>query len=332
LATQLETKRKTTPSNRSSTSRSSSADTLSDSSWIEKIAVLLLVGGISWVYWRDLVTMRTQWDSNPHYSHGYLVPLFAMILLFARRGEFRPSCWNPSWAGLFLLASGLGLKIVSSYYYIESLSHLSLVVVLAAVPFVIWGTKGFQWALPGVAFLVFMLPLPHRLEGAMQGPLRSAGTKAGTYFLQTIGIPAFNEGYVIKVGQQSIGVAEACSGLNMLMVFFALSTAVALMLTESWLFRFILVISAIPIAIATNILRIAVTAAVLVSLSDTTIFGMPGSEFAHRFFHDWAGWFMMPMGLLILWLEIWILEHLVVRVPDRPVSALGTHSLGAASN
>lgn len=299
---------------------------------LDKIALLALLAGACWVYWGDLATMRTQWDSNPHYSHGYLVPIFAAILLIARRSKFRPSLWSPSWWGCLLLGGGLGLKIVSSYYYIESLSQLSFIVVLASIPAIAWGPKGFKWALPGVAFLIFMLPLPHRLEGFMQAPLRSVGTKASTYFLQTAGIPVFSKGYVILVGQQSIGVAEACSGLNMLMVFFALSTAVALLLTDSWLFRLILIASAVPIAIIANVLRIAVTAAVFVSFSDTTIFGLTGSEFAHKFFHDWAGWFMMPIGVLMLWIEIWMLEHLVVQVPDRPISALETHGLEAASH
>lgn len=329
MATKLDSKQ-TSPAPGSSTSTAPRTTNQLDSTIRgEFIAFAALLCGVLWVYWNDLLTIRSQWDSNPHYSHGYLVPLFALMLLAARRSEFRPSEWKSSWGGIFLLSAGLGLKIYSSFYYIESLSHISLLIVLCAVPAVIWGSKGFKWALPGMAFLIFMIPLPHRLEGAMQGPLRSVGTKAGTFFLQTIGIPAFSEGHVIMVGQQSIGVAEACSGMNMLMVFFALSTAVALMLTGSWSFRLILLASAVPIAIAANVLRIAVTAWVFVSFSEATIFGIPGDEFAHKFFHDWAGWFMMPIGLLMLWVEIWILEHLVIRVPDRPVSALATDNLNA---
>lgn len=290
------------------------------------IACLALCSALIWVYWQDLLTIKTQWDINPHYSHGYLVPLFAIGLLATRRQAFRRGHWPPSWWGCILLCLGLGIKIFSSYYYVEALCHLSLIISICAIPAIVWGSGGFQWAFPGLAFLIFMIPLPHSLEGALQGPLRTVGTKASTYTLQTMGIPAFSEGHVIVVGQQSVGVAEACSGLNMLMVFFALSTAVALILTHSFLFRTILILSAVPIAIASNVLRIAATAGVYHLFSDRTIFGMPGPEFAHSFFHDWAGWFMMPLGLVMLWIEICILERLVIRVPDRPMVSVGLES------
>lgn len=285
------------------------------------IACTALVGGIVWLYWENLLRIETQWSSNPHYSHGYLVPIFALGLLISRRSQLKINEWSPSWWGCSLLFVGLGLKVYSSYYYIEALSHVSLILTVCAVPAILWGAGGFRWALPALAFLVFMIPLPHRFEGAMQGPLRSVGTTISTYFLQTIGIAAYSEGNVIVVGQQTIGVAEACSGLNMLMVFFALSTAVALILSESWIVRLVLVASAIPIALAANVLRIASTAAVLIYCSDTTIFGIPGNEFANRFFHDWAGWFMMPVGLAMLWCEIWILDRLIIEVPDQPLGS-----------
>ncbi len=288
--------------------------------------LLLLISGLAWMYWTDLVSMQTQWEANPQYSHGYLVPVFALALLFMRHDRLEPTKWRASWSGVLLLSLGLGLKLFSTYFYIESLGHLSLLISIAGATVALWGLDGLKWAFPGIAFLVFMLPLPHSMEGALQGPLRSVGTNVSTFFLQTIGLPAYSEGHVIIVGEHFIGVAEACSGLRMLMVFFALSTAVAMVLSESWLFRLGIIASAVPIAIIANMFRIASTGAIYVYMSDTTIWGMKGTEFAHTLFHDWAGWLMIPVALMLLWLEIWILEHSVIRVPDRPVSAgIGTH-------
>lgn len=272
------------------------------------------------MYWENLVLMQAKWEADPQYSHGYLVPLFALGLLYLRRDKFQPATWAPTGWGLVLLALGLGAKLFSSYFYIEALSNASLIVVLLGIATTLWGRGGFRWAAPGILFLTFMLPLPHTLETTLHTPLRSIGTKASTYFMQLIGLPAFGQGHVISIGTEQIGVAEACSGLRMLMVFFALSTGVALLISDSWPFRLVVALSAVPIALAANVLRIAATGAMYVYLADTTVFGMPGSEFAHRFFHDWAGWLMIPVALLLLWLEIWILDNLVIRVTDRPLS------------
>jgi exosortase len=285
------------------------------------VAAIAALGGVVWLYWPDLLTMQAKWETDPQYSHGYLVPIIAGFLLWTRRDSFDASNWNASSWGIVLLATGLGLKIVSSYYYIESLGHLSMIVVLTAVVASVWGRKGIRWAWPGMLFLVFMLPLPHSLENALQAPLRSIGTISSTFLLQTLGLPAFREGYIISIGEQSIGVAEACSGIRMLMVFFALSTAVALIIEDSWPVRLGLIFSAIPIAILANVLRIASTGAMYHYFADSTVFGMPGTEFAGKFFHDWAGWFMIPVALLLLWLELWLLDRLVIKVADRPLIA-----------
>ncbi|MBD3676015.1 MAG: exosortase/archaeosortase family protein [Planctomycetaceae bacterium] len=278
-----------------------------------------LVCGLAWLYWPGLKAMQIRWESDPQYSHGYLVPLFSLILLIARRDSFHPELWRSSWRGLLLLGTGLGLKLYASHYYIEAISQASLVISVAGAVAVVWGWRGLKWALPAVLFLVFMLPLPHSLEGAMHGPLRTVGTKISTFFMQTVGLPAYSEGHVIIVGEQAIGVAEACSGLRMLMVFFALSTAVGWLITDSWWFRLVLVFSAVPIALVANMVRIASTGTMFVYLSGSQVFGMPGEQFATKFFHDWAGWFMMPIGLLLLWIEIGILDRLVIKVDDRPV-------------
>jgi exosortase len=285
-----------------------------------KLAVAIaMVVGVAWVFWPDLLVIQAKWESDPQYSHGYLVPLISVFLLWHRRDAFTPQNWSPSWLGVVLLAIGLGMKVYASYYFIEGLKHLSLIVVLGGGVVCLWGIQGFRWAWPGVLFLVFMLPLPYRVDVAMQGPLRSVGTLCSTFLLQTLGFPAFREGFVITIGEQSVGVAEACSGIRMLMVFFALSSAVALIIEDSWWVRLTLVASAVPIAMIANVLRISATAAMYHFFADGEVFGMPGTEFAGKFFHDWAGWFMIPIAMLLLWFELWLFDRLVITVEDRPM-------------
>src|SRR5437763_14575321 len=92
----------------------------------------------------------------------------------------------------------------------------------------------------------------------------------------------------------------------MLMVFFALSTAVALLMRKPLWERLLVCASAVPIALLTNLLRITATGV----LHDTV-----GKEIADAVFHDLAGWLMMPLALAFLGLELKLLGHLLVEPP-----------------
>jgi len=109
--------------------------------------------------------------------------------------------------------------------------------------------------------------------------------------LQTLGMPAVAEGNVILLNEASLGIVEACSGLRMLVVFFALSTAVALVARRPFWERVFLVFSAIPIALFTNVVRITAT-----GVAYETV----GGETGQFIFHDLAGWLMMPLALALL--------------------------------
>ena len=66
-----------------------------------------------------------------------------------------------------------------------------------------------------------MLPLPYSVEHAVAGPLQRVATVCSTYVMQTIGLPAVSEGNVIILPSGRIEVERACSGLSMLLIFFA---------------------------------------------------------------------------------------------------------------
>jgi exosortase len=80
-------------------------------------------------------------------------------------------------------------------------------------------------------------------------PLQHLATVCSTYIMQTIGLPALAEGNVIVLGNGRIEVEQACSGLSMLMIFFALATAMAILVRRPILDRFVILASAAPIAI-----------------------------------------------------------------------------------
>ncbi|MFL5340217.1 MAG: exosortase/archaeosortase family protein, partial [Gemmataceae bacterium] len=211
---------------------------------------------------------------------------------------------------LFLV---LGSLVAGGTFCFTWIDAVGLMPALAAVALLVGGRAALRWSWPGIAFLFFMIPLPYQFEIALGAPLQRVATLGSAFMLQTLGQPAVPEGNTIMLNDVKLGIVEACSGLRMLVTFFAFSTGVAVLIRKPWLDRMCIVLSAIPIALLTNIIRITATG----------VMYQVNADFAHTFFHDLAGWFMMPVCLALLGTELWILNRLISDAqPSRPVLAL----------
>jgi exosortase len=286
------------------------------------VPVVVLLGCLLWAFGSTLAELTQVWKTNEQYSHGYLVPAFALLLLWLRRDRLKGQETRPNFLiGGALLALGIGLRLVGVYWYYLWLDTISILPCVAGVCWLLGGWGAWRWAWPAILYLVFMIPLPYRVATAMSAPLQSLATTTSTFIMQTIGLPALSEGNVITLNEARIGVVEACSGLRMLVVFVALSTAMTLLTRRPWLDKLILLLSAIPIAIVSNITRITVTGI----LYETT-----SNETANAFFHDLGGWLMMPLALALLALELKVLSHLFVDPPPAPPRVVRDPSLRRA--
>lgn len=284
------------------------------------LAVALLLAAL-WAYWSTLVGFAERWEL-PQYSHGYLVPAFAVGWLWFRRDQLQKVSLQASWWGLLLLGMGLAMRLWATHFYVTWFDGLSLLPVLAGIVLLLGGWRCLLWAAPAIGFLFFMVPLPYRLEIGMGAPLQRFAAISSSFLLQTIGLPAIREGNVIVVGKIKLGVVEACSGLRMLFIFFAVSSAVALSVRRSLWQKAVILISAVPIALLVNVLRITVTGMLMHWIGAE-------SKLADAVFHDLAGWLMMPAALLLLWLEMIYLSHLVVETRRAPVAIQVTAPMAA---
>ncbi|OHB75500.1 MAG: hypothetical protein A2W31_17990 [Planctomycetes bacterium RBG_16_64_10] len=118
---------------------------------------------------------------------------------------------------------------------------------------------------------------------------------------------AFREGNVLNIAGSNLLVADACSGLRMLTVFCALAVAMVFLIERPWWDKFIILLSAVPIALIVNIIRITVTGLLYLWVG-------PENIFVKNLGHAWAGYFMMPLALVFLWIELQVLERLTIPV------------------
>ncbi|MFN9718485.1 MAG: exosortase/archaeosortase family protein [Planctomycetota bacterium] len=276
--------------------------------WPSRLAATVVLLGLTlWMFRALLQSSAERWTTEPQYSHGFVIPFLAIWLGFSRRHRL-PAGEAQSYApGLGLLFISCICHHAATWFYAEALDALGFLFALNGITLIVWGRRFFSVMWPAVVFTGFMLPLPFQLERTLSGPLQMLGASESAWFIQTLGIPAIAQGNTILMGNIRLGVAEACSGLRMLMVFFAISAAaVALSHRARWE-KALILFSAIPIALISNIARIVGTAAA---------FQYASRETAEFIFHDLSGWLMMPLAMLLLYLELRLLDWVFVEQAD----------------
>jgi len=205
--------------------------------------------------------------------------------------------------GVLLVAGGLLMRMAGIYMRIQTVEAVSMLPFIVGTLAIVLGRPAIRWSAPAVLFLLFMFPLPPELAGSLSGLLQSIATQFSTFALQTLGVPAYAEGNIISLTSGQIGVAEACSGLRMLYSFFALTVGACMVIDRAWYEKVLIALSAIPIAIFVNCIRIVVTGLAFEHFDPET---------ARHIFHDAAGWLMMPLGFALLMGVLAILDRLIV--------------------
>jgi len=274
---------------------------------------LLCLGGLIVLlvaaYWDMFVLTSAAW-SDGLYSHGWIVPLFSVWLLWMRWEPMRAVPDRERWIGLALLLGALSVRLLAAEYTINPIDRLSFIASLFGAFMMVGGVHAIRWAWPALVFLVFMYPLPHALEVSVLNRLQRLATISSTFVLQTLGIAAFRTGNLISIPGmgQPLNVAEACAGLRMATIFGALAVAMVFIIERPWWDKFVILLSAIPIALIVNIVRITITAVLYMVVGQD-------NYAVQKICHDYAGLvIMMPLALALLWLELQVLERVTIPV------------------
>jgi exosortase len=268
----------------------------------------VLAAAVTLAYFNMLQFTSTFWIKD-EYSHGWIVPLIAAYLFWIRKKPLVETAEMDRWIGVGMVVACMFLRVWAAYYDYNNPDRLSFIVALLGVTMIAGGRSMLRWAGLPLAFLLFMYPLPAFLENTLLMKLQTMATIASTWVFQTMGLSAARDGNTISIDglAKPLQVIEACSGLRMLTIFGAMSVALAMIIERPWWDRLIILLSAIPIALASNVIRIVLTGLLQM------LFGQETGWLSHLI-HDWAGFAMMPIGLGILWVEMAILSRLTIPV------------------
>jgi len=268
------------------------------------LMVALIVGSVFWSYWDVITGLVRDWRTDDNYSVGQLVLPAALFLLWTRRRRLRRIAMAPAWWGAMILVVAIALRVRYGFLFMyESAERYALWLTIVGVVILVCGramTREAGWIL---VFLLLMIPFPGRIHNTISGPLQNIATAGATVALETLGYRVIRQGNVLVLGGDvSVTVAEACSGLRMLTAFITVAAVLAFLIDRPRWQKAIVVLSSVPIAIACNLVRLVATA---------MIFSFAGSGAAERFFHNFAGVTMMPLAVMFLAFELWLLSRLV---------------------
>ena len=253
--------------------------------------LLLLLPLLAAVYWGIIPGMVADWENDPNYSHGFLVPLISGYFVWQKWPELKLLSVRPSHVGLLVIVGSL-LLLIFGYAGTEYFSlRSSLIFLLAGIVLYWYGwTVSSHLALP-IGFLLFMVPLPYIVYDAMAFPLKLLVAKYSVVALKLMGIAVMREGNIIIFPQTVLEVADACSGLRSLVSLLALAVAFAFFSQKSNIKRVIMVLAAVPIAIVTNMFRVIVTG---------FLAQYYGAAAAEGFFHEFAGMAVFALAMVLL--------------------------------
>jgi exosortase len=273
----------------------------------EVLRALAVVAALVAAYRPSFRFLVDQWERDPNYSYGFFVIPIAAVILWTRRDRLDRARIAPRWWGLLPLLAVVALRFPLYEANEQFIETATIPLVAAAAVLALGGWHLLEVAYPALIFLVFMLPLPASVNQHLAAPLQQVATQGSVALLQALGRPVMAEGNVIIVGATPLEVARACNGLSMLLSFVTLIAATVILVRRPLWERVILLLSAIPIALISNILRIAATA-----LCYHRFGARVGEEIAHAS----AGWLMMPLALGMVWLELGLMSWLVVEVEE----------------
>ena len=212
---------------------------------------------------------------------------------------------------------------LSAFYL---MSQLGFILVLIGIVLCAGGYSLLKICFVPIIFLVFAIPTPYFINSTLSWQLQLISSQLGVYFIRLFQIPVYLAGNVIDLGQYKVQVVEACSGLRYLYPLLSLGFLAAYLFQGPFWQRAIVFLSAVPVTIFMNSLRIGITGMLVDRF---------GNQAAEGFLHFFEGWIIFIACAGILGLEIFVFGRIGLRkgffqvfyLPK--ITASATHSIGA---
>ncbi len=254
--------------------------------------LIIAIGGAAVFFADGIDALLSAW-ALPEYSHGPLIPILSGLLFLRQLREYPPDPGpkRNRWVGIMVVLAALLLASLGKLSNIADLVAYATILWIGGILLVSFGWDTGRHFWPPVLHLVYMLPLPGVIYYKMTTWLQFVSSELGVYFLRLLAIPVFLDGNIIDLGITKLHVAEACSGLRYLFPILSFSYIFAVLYRGPVWHKAVLLISAAPITVFMNSVRIAI-AGIIVQYW--------GLDWLEGFSHFFEGWVIFIACILIL--------------------------------
>jgi exosortase D (VPLPA-CTERM-specific) len=260
-----------------------------------------IVASLAVVFLPSLAALVGVWENQQEYSYGYVIPLVFAFLIYQRLTGIADRMGEGSWAGVALVSIGLVLALLGRVSTLDTVAQYGFLLCTWGVLLALLGWAAFRWAFVPMLILAFMVPIPNYLLRELSAALQLLSSRLGVEFIRWCGVSVYLEGNVIDLGTMKLQVVEACSGLRYLFSLLVLSFLVAYFYKAAWWKRGIIFLSALPITVLMNSVRIGVVGVTV---------DRWGKQAAEGLLHDFEGVTIFLGCVALLVIEIWLLTRL----------------------
>lgn len=274
-----------------------------------EIAMLVMVGAafiaVFWrLIWRQLGYEGFSWSETEDWGHSYIVPLISAYAVWKNREQIaaaKPEMFLP---GLPLMLMGVAIY---QYFVTGYSNHMfqgaAMLVSLAGLVLFLLGPRVFPMLLFPIAYLAFAVTISQMVMLKITFGLKLLASKGSWALLNLCSIDTDLFGNILHVHHNGVmtplNVADACAGMRMVVAFVALAVAVAFLSCRHWWQRIAVLMLAVPVALAMNIVRVAVLGAATLIDADLSVGGA----------HTFIGTLLLIPAFIIFMSCVWALKQ-----------------------
>ncbi len=296
--------------------------------------ILAISSALAFAYAAVLAKLGQTWWTDENYSHGLLIPLIIGYILWSQRARLAAAAQRPTeLLGLSTVVLGLVALWAGTAGAELYMQRMSLVLLLAGIVLYFWGFAVLRLMIAPLFLLILAIPIPAIIFNKVAFPLQLFASRCAVTAMMLFDIPVLRQGNVIELmplgarETKKLEVVEACSGIRSLMTLVTLAVVFAYFTHPrggnhgggkgngetsrgsqiasrirkyGWFRSSVIVLSAVPIAILTNALRVSGTG---------VLAHYYGTQVADGFFHSFSGWVIYVVAFLMLFAVGWLLDR-----------------------
>lgn len=270
-------------------------------SWL---LIVLAIGIPAFALFGESIINVVSKYKKPEFSHGYIIPFVSGWIIWQRRHIIMQSRTSGDMRGLFFIAVGLFIALFAHAGNMSSLPYLGLIPFIFGLVIVFLGMPAAKYTAIPIGFLAFGFYIPSTAYVLISTNLQLVSSQIGAAVLELMNVPVYLDGNIIDLGSYKLQVAEACSGLRYLLPLITFGVICAYLYKAPIWARLLVVLATVPITIAFNGARIAMTG-LLVNSGNQAL--------AEGFMHLFEGWVVFLLALACLLGLMWLLLCLTGR-------------------